>query len=81
MAGKVVTYVPCHSSAQTGCGRPSPMKGTSRPITDAHITLFFAQIVESLSQASPCARNASGPRNDDPRHHLDRHADICIYSL
>jgi hypothetical protein len=57
------------------------MKGTSRPITDAHITLFFAQIVESLSQASPCARNASGPRNDDPRLHLDRHADICIYSL
>jgi len=52
------------------------MKGTSRPITDAHITLFFAQIVESLSQASPYARHASGPRDDDPRLHFDPHASV-----
>ena len=55
---------------------PEPMGGSHCPITDADITFFFAQIVESLSQASPCARHASGPRDDDPRLHFDPHASV-----
>lgn len=48
-----------------------PMVSTSHPITDAVITLFFAQIVESLSRARAGPRLAvpSAADNDDP--HLD----------
>jgi hypothetical protein len=33
---------------------PEPMGRAHCPITDADITFFFAQIVESLSRARPC---------------------------